>query len=72
MGATNASQVAELNKLITSVESNAVSETVKKMVQIANVVLTGTEKIEKQGESSKEIGEIISVIVEIADQPYWY
>lgn len=68
MGATNAAEVAERNKLIASEGGNAVSETVKKMMQIANVVRTSAEKIEKLGESSKEIGEIISVIDEIADQ----
>lgn len=68
MGATNAAQAAERNKLIASEGGNAVSETVKKMMQIANVVRTSAEKIEKLGESSKEIGEIISVIDEIADQ----
>lgn len=68
IGATNAAQVAERNKLIASEGGNSVSETVKKMMQIANVVRTSAEKIEKLGESSKEIGEIISVIDEIADQ----
>ncbi|MGQ9819776.1 MAG: methyl-accepting chemotaxis protein [Candidatus Kapaibacteriales bacterium] len=68
MGATHAAEVAERNKSIAVEGGNAVSETVKKMMQIANVVRSSAEKIEKLGESSKEIGEIISVIDEIADQ----
>lgn len=68
MGATNAAQVAERNKQIAAEGGRAVSETVQKMMQIANVVRASAEKIEKLGESSKEIGEIISVIDEIADQ----
>ncbi len=45
-----------------------VSETVKKMKDIADVVTQSANNIKKLGESSKEIGKIISVINEIADQ----
>ncbi len=68
MGATRAAEVAENNKKIAVEGGNAVQQTVDKMGEIANVVKVSAEKIEKLGESSKQIGEIISVIDEIADQ----
>ncbi len=45
-----------------------VEETVNKMKDIAGVVTQSAENIKKLGESSKEIGKIVSVINEIADQ----
>ncbi len=45
-----------------------VSDTVTKMKDIAGVVTQSANNIQKLGESSKEIGKIISVINEIADQ----
>ncbi len=68
MGATRAAEVAEKNKQIASDGGKAVQQTVNKMNEIASVVRASAEKIEKLGESSKQIGEIISVIDEIADQ----
>lgn len=68
MGATRAAEVAERNKQIAIEGGNAVQQTVNKMSEIASVVRASAEKIEKLGESSKQIGEIISVIDEIADQ----
>jgi methyl-accepting chemotaxis protein len=68
MGATRASEVAERSKQIASEGGQAVIQTVNKMKEIASVVRASADKIEKLGESSKQIGEIISVIDEIADQ----
>lgn len=68
MGATRAAEVAEKNKQIAIEGGNAVQQTVNKMGEIASVVRTSADKIERLGESSKQIGEIISVIDEIADQ----
>jgi methyl-accepting chemotaxis protein len=68
MGATRAAEVADKNKKIAIEGGSAVQQTVDKMSEIANVVKASAEKIEKLGESSKQIGEIISVIDEIADQ----
>ena len=68
MGATRAAEVADKNKRIAMEGGSAVQQTVDKMSEIANVVKASAEKIEKLGESSKQIGEIISVIDEIADQ----
>ena len=45
-----------------------VEQTVAKMKEIASVVRTSADNIAKLGESSKKIGEIISVIDDIADQ----
>ncbi|ROL56998.1 HAMP domain-containing protein [Bacteroidetes/Chlorobi group bacterium Naka2016] len=68
LGATRAAEMAERNKQIAIEGGNAVQQTVNKMSEIASVVRASAEKIEKLGESSKQIGEIISVIDEIADQ----
>ncbi|MGB9912726.1 MAG: methyl-accepting chemotaxis protein, partial [Candidatus Kapaibacteriota bacterium] len=68
MGATHAAEVAEKNKQIAIEGGDAVQLTVNKMSEIASVVRASADKIERLGESSKQIGEIISVIDEIADQ----
>ncbi|MGC8747737.1 MAG: methyl-accepting chemotaxis protein [Candidatus Kapaibacteriota bacterium] len=68
MGATHAAEVAEKNKQIAIEGGDAVQQTVNKMSEIASVVRASADKIERLGESSKQIGEIISVIDEIADQ----
>ncbi len=47
---------------------DVVAETVIKMKDIAGVVTQSADNIKKLGESSKEIGKIVSVINEIADQ----
>ncbi len=68
IGATRAAEVAGKNKSIAAEGGEAVLQTVNKMNEIASVVRASADKIEKLGESSKQIGEIISVIDEIADQ----
>lgn len=54
--------------LIAKEGGNVVEETIKGMNNIAKVVLEAAARIEKLGVSSKQIGEIIQVIDEIADQ----
>jgi methyl-accepting chemotaxis protein len=44
------------------------AQTIEKMEQIAEFVANSTSTIEKLGKSSEEIGEIVSVINDIADQ----
>lgn len=69
--ATNAQQTAEMarqNREIAKEGGQIVELTVTKMSDIAKVVKESAENIEKLGESSKQIGEIISVIDDIADQ----
>lgn len=60
--------VAEQNGQIANEGGDVVGHTVSKMKDIATVVQKSALNIEKLGESSKEIGEIISVIDDIADQ----
>jgi methyl-accepting chemotaxis protein len=60
--------VAEKNGQIANEGGSVVGQTVSKMKDIASVVQKSAINIEKLGESSKEIGEIISVIDDIADQ----
>ena len=43
-------------------------QTIEKMNQIARIVAESTETIERLGRSSQQIGEIVSVINDIADQ----
>ena len=66
--ANKTSGVAEENGKIANDGGDVVKNTVQKMRDIASVVSNSTMSIEKLGESSKEIGEIISVIDDIADQ----
>jgi methyl-accepting chemotaxis protein len=66
--AGKAADVAETNRRVAQSGSTIVSETVEKIREIAVVVKRSAETIEKLGTSSAEIGEIISVINEIADQ----
>ncbi len=68
MNAGHTSKVAAKNGKIAREGGGVVDQTVSKMRDIANVVKQSAENIEKLGESSKEIGEIISVIDDIADQ----
>jgi len=68
MAANRAAEVAKENGRIASEGDQVVSQTVNKMRDIAKVVKNSAENIEKLGESSKQIGEIISVIDDIADQ----
>ncbi len=48
--------------------NNIVDETVSGMLSIADTVRTSAETISKLGENSRQIGEIVSVINDIADQ----
>ncbi|HOQ49815.1 MAG TPA: methyl-accepting chemotaxis protein, partial [Candidatus Kapabacteria bacterium] len=69
--ANNAQQtanVARQNREIAKEGGEIVELTVSKMSDIARVVKESADNIEKLGESSKQIGEIISVIDDIADQ----
>ncbi|MCX6156342.1 MAG: methyl-accepting chemotaxis protein [Candidatus Kapabacteria bacterium] len=60
--------VANKNRQIATEGGTVVSQTIDKMKDIAEVVKTSAANIQKLGESSKQIGEIISVINDIADQ----
>ena len=69
--AQSATKTAEVAKHSGDVANNGgrvVRQTVEKMHEIATVVKTSAENITKLGASSKKIGEIISVIDDIADQ----
>lgn len=69
--AANATQTAEVasgNGQLAQKGGEIVQQTVDKMREIASVVSRSTATIERLGMSSAEIGEIVSVIDEIADQ----
>ena len=66
--AIKTAQNAERNRDIAIDGGSIVEQTVVKMRDIAIVVRKSAENIEHLGESSKQIGEIISVIDDIADQ----
>ncbi len=66
--AANTSDVAKTNGNIASEGRKIVSQTVTKMQDIAGVVSQSAQNIQKLGESGKQIGQIIAVIEEIADQ----
>lgn len=66
--ATRTAGLAEENGQIAQKGSKVVDDTVVKMKDIAKVVKNTSLSISKLGESSKEIGEIILVIDDIADQ----
>jgi len=68
MSATRTAEVAQTNGQIAKEGADVVKQTVAKMRDIANVVKNSAINIQKLGDSSKEIGEIISVIDDIADQ----
>ncbi len=63
-----ATEMAENNREIATAGFEIVGKTVNKMRDIAGLVRNSADEIEKLGDSSKKIGEIISVIDEIADQ----
>jgi methyl-accepting chemotaxis protein len=65
---TRTAEVAEQNGQIAFKGGKAVEDTVSKMKDIAMVVKNTSTSIEKLGSSSQAIGEIISVIDDIADQ----
>ena len=62
------SELAHENMNIARDGGDKVNETIQKMRDIANVVSNSAESVEKLGAASQEIGEIILVIEEIADQ----
>lgn len=68
MGATRTSEVAQKNGELANQGGSVVQQTVQKMKDIAKVVGDSALTIQKLGESSKQIGEIIAVIDDIADQ----
>ncbi len=68
MSAGRTAEVAQKNGTIAKDGGNVVDQTISKMKDIANVVMDSVSNISKLGESSKEIGEIVSVIDDIADQ----
>jgi methyl-accepting chemotaxis protein len=67
-GATKTSAMAMENAGIAEDGGEVVRETVSKMGDIARVVEDTAVNIQKLGESSQAIGEIVSVIDDIADQ----
>jgi len=68
MGATRTAEVAQKNGELANQGGSVVQQTVQKMKDIAKVVGDSALTIQKLGESSKQIGEIIAVIDDIADQ----
>lgn len=66
--ASTTSKEAEQNEEIAVEGVEIVTRTIKKMRDIANVVQISSNNISKLGDSSKQIGEIIGVINDIADQ----
>ncbi len=68
MSANKTAEVSKRNSDTAQESGRVVEQTVGKMRDIARVVKQSAENIEKLGESSKEIGEIIAVIDDIADQ----
>ena len=66
--AVRTAEVARKNGEVAKEGGEIVSKTVIKMRDIAAVVKESADNIEKLGQSSKQIGEIISVIDDIADQ----
>ncbi len=68
MGSQKAADVARNNGQVATEGYEVVEKTVEKMKEIAVVVKQSAENIVQLGNSSKQIGEIISVIDDIADQ----
>ena len=68
MSAGRTAEEAENNGKIANEGGQVVEQTVIKMRDIASVVSQSAQNMEKLGESSQKIGEIISVIDDIADQ----
>ncbi len=69
--AANASQTVEAARRSGAVAEEGgtvVGQTVEKIKEIADVVSTSAATVEKLGHSSQQIGEIVAVIEEIADQ----
>jgi len=68
MSAGQTADLATQNKGIASEGGEIVRKTLQKMHDIANIVTASAGEIQKLGASSLKIGEIISVIEDIADQ----
>jgi len=68
MAAGRTAEEADKNKKVAQEGGDVVTQTVSKMKDIAGVVSQSATNMEKLGESSTKIGEIISVIDDIADQ----
>jgi methyl-accepting chemotaxis protein len=66
--ATDTAKVAQENVSVAREGGEIVDSTIQKMNDIARVVEESASNIQKLGESSKAIGEIVSVIDDIADQ----
>jgi methyl-accepting chemotaxis protein len=66
--ASNAAEIAREAGSIAGVGGSVVKETVEGMNKIAEVVAHSAETVEKLGKNSDQIGEIIQVIEDIADQ----
>ena len=66
--AQKTTELAHENLSVATEGGERVSETVSKMKDIADVVSTSAKSVENLGAASEEIGEIVSVIEEIADQ----
>ena len=66
--ASRTAEVAKQSGQVANEGGKVVRQTVDKMREISTVVKTSADNIVKLGESSKKIGEIISVIDDIADQ----
>jgi methyl-accepting chemotaxis protein len=66
--ATQTANVAKQSGEVATSGGKVVEQTISKMKEIAEVVKISANNIAKLGESSKKIGEIISVIDDIADQ----
>ncbi len=66
--AARTAQVAEQSGAIARKGGEVVQQTIDKMTMIADVVRNSSVTVEKLGDSGARIGEIISVIDEIADQ----
>jgi methyl-accepting chemotaxis protein len=67
----NASAAAENSKHAGEIAregGNAVNDTIKGMQRISDVVMTSADTVKKLGKSSDQIGEIVQVIDDIADQ----
>jgi methyl-accepting chemotaxis protein len=67
-GANRTAETASEARKAAEEGGRVVEETINGMKQIADVVRTSSETIKELGRSSEHIGEIISVIDEIADQ----
>ena len=66
--AQKTTELAHENLSVATEGGERVNETVEKMKDIAEVVNTSAKSVESLGSASEEIGEIVSVIEEIADQ----